>query len=78
MIPIPNPRDSQCLSGKVGRRGVNVFVLDVDIVGAEDGVIGVSRVLCAGLFVIPCAPRASGVFGVVSGARRRSIVPWVC
>ncbi len=74
----PRPWSGQCPSDKVGGRGVNVFVLDVDVVGGEDGVRDVSRILCGGAFSIPWIPGPHGVVRVVNGVTRRSIAPWVC
>ncbi len=74
--PIPSPWDGQCLPGEVGGRGVDVFVLDVDVVGGEDGLV--PRILRKDSFPIPWVPRTGGIVGVVNGVRRRSITPWVC
>ncbi len=55
-----------------------MFVLDVDVVGGEDGVGFVSCVLRSCAFSVSCIPGSCGVVDVVSGVRRRSITPWVC
>ncbi len=73
--PIPSPRDGQSPSDEVGGRGVDVFILDVDVVGGEDG--GVPLVLVAGPLTIPWIPGSHGIVRVVNGARRHSIAPWV-
>ncbi len=75
--PSPSPWDGQRLSGEVGRRGVDVFALDVDVVSGE-WAGGISLILCEGSFVIPCTPGAGGVVGVINGLRRRSFTSWVC
>ncbi len=75
MVSIPNPRDGQCLPGEVGGRGVNMFVLDVDVVSGEDGVV--PCILREGLFSIPWIPDSHGIVRVVIGASMRSIAPWV-
>ncbi len=54
-----------------------MFVLDVDIVGGEDGVGCVSCVLSGGVLAVSWVPGAGGVVGVVSSIRRHSIAPWV-
>ncbi len=74
----PRPWSGQCRPGDVGRRGIDVFVLDVDVVGGEDGVGGLLLVLRESSLSISCVPGACGVFGVVMGVRRCSIAPWVC
>ncbi len=75
--PSPRPWSGQRPPGDVGGRGIDMFVLDVDVVGGE-GVKHILHVLCESSLAVPCVPGAGGVYGVVSGVRRRSIAPWVC
>ncbi len=75
MVPIPSPGDGQCLPGEVGGRGIDVFVLNVDVVGGEDWFV--PRILREGWLPIPWISRSDRVFGVVIGASMCSIAPWV-
>ncbi len=76
MVAIPSPGDGQCLPGEVGGQGIDVFVLNVDVVSGKEGFV--PRVLHEGSFSIPWIPRSGGIVGVVIGANMRSIAPWVC
>ncbi len=77
---VPHPRSTQGLPDEVSEGGVDLFVLEVDVVGGEDGVAIVSRVLFNGTFPVPGVPCPDGEVGVIrvaSGASIRSIAPWV-
>ncbi len=55
-----------------------MFVLDMDVVGAEDSVVGILLILSEGSVPVSGVPDADWIVGVISGIRRRSIAPWVC
>ncbi len=76
--PSPSPWGVQCLPEEVSGGGVDLFALDVDVVGGEDGVGGLSCILCEGSFSVPGVPGPDGIVRVVIGLSRRSIAPWVC
>ncbi len=75
--PSPSPRSGQCRSGDVGRRGIDVFVFNVNVVPGK-GTGSVLLILSNGSFSVSWFPGARGVVGVVIGIRRRSIALWVC
>ncbi len=52
-----------------------MFVLDVDVVCGEDGLI--PRVLRKRSFSVPWIPRSRGIVGVVNGVSIRSLAPCV-
>ncbi len=72
----PSPWDGQGLPGEVGGRGVDMFILDVDVVGGEDGFV--PRILRESSFSIPWIPRSCGIVGVANGVSIWSLTPWVC
>ncbi len=76
MIPKSNPGDSQCLPGKVGGRGVDLFRLEVVIVEDRDGLIPLD--LCESSLSIPWIPGSCGIVGVIIGVNICSLAPWVC
>ncbi len=76
VMPELSPGDGQCLPGKVGWGGVDLFGLEVIVVEDRDGLIPLD--LRESSFSIPWIPRSCGIVRVASGASIRSLAPWVC
>ncbi len=76
--PNPNlsPRGRECLPDEVSGGGVDVFVLDVDVVPCE-GIRCVLLVESERSLSVSGVPGSGGVFGVWSGCKIRSSAPWV-
>ncbi len=56
--PSPRPWSGHCPSGDIGWRGIDVFVLDVDVVEGEDGVGGLLLILSSSSFSVSRFPGA--------------------
>ncbi len=76
--PSPRPWSGQRLSGDVRWQGIDVFVLDVDVVEGEDGVGGLLLISSKGSLSVSWFPGARGVVRVVIDVRRCSAAPCVC